>query len=41
MSEDGWFICCAHCGCKPDERIGHDDTCAEGCNDHEMREADA
>jgi hypothetical protein len=25
--------CCPHCGCPPDSRLGHDDTCARGCND--------
>lgn len=27
------FACCPHCGCAPIDRIGHDDTCAMGCND--------
>jgi len=35
-----WFRCCIHCECEPDERIGHDDTCAQGCNDHEMATED-
>lgn len=30
------FSCCEHCGCKPDERVGHDDTCSKGCNDDEL-----
>lgn len=21
------FACCAHCGCAPHDRAGHDDTC--------------
>ncbi len=25
--------CCEHCGCLPDEREGHDDSCRYGCND--------
>lgn len=25
--------CCTHCGCPPDQRTGHDDTCSHGCND--------
>jgi hypothetical protein len=25
--------CCDHCGCSADDRTGHDDTCAVGCND--------
>jgi hypothetical protein len=28
-----WFPCCEHCGCKPDDRAGHDDICSHGCND--------
>lgn len=32
--------CCEHCGCT-DERTGHDDTCAHGCNDDEMDEPEA
>lgn len=32
---DGWWACCPHCGCAPDEQIGHDDTCSYGCNDEE------
>lgn len=27
------FACCDHCGCRPGQRIGHDDTCRFGCND--------
>lgn len=32
------FPCCGHCGCGTPsgvwtKRNGHDDTCAEGCND--------
>lgn len=27
------FACCDHCGCPAGERVGHDDTCAKGCND--------
>lgn len=30
------FSCCDHCGCDRDDRSGHDDTCAHGCNDKEM-----
>lgn len=34
---DYWFKCCRHCGCTtPEEMIGHDDTCLDGCNDSEM-----
>lgn len=25
--------CCSHCACADNERDGHDDTCAYGCND--------
>lgn len=25
--------CCEHCGCPEGGDIGHDDTCAFGCND--------
>lgn len=32
-AQDGWEPCCDHCGCEGQERIGHDDTCAYGCND--------
>lgn len=31
---DGWWTCCDHCGCVGNDRIGHDDTCAAGCNDN-------
>ena len=32
MSELYFAPCCDHCGCKPSERIGHDDYCAtSGC----------
>lgn len=31
--DDEWVGCCVHCGCPPDVRLGHDDTCAHGCND--------
>lgn len=34
MTSD-WFSCCNHCGCDPDDRIGHDDTCMYRCNDVE------
>lgn len=27
------WMCCKHCGCEDEERIGHDDTCKYGCND--------
>jgi hypothetical protein len=26
------FPCCAHCGCPPSERIGHDDSCRHDCH---------
>lgn len=38
-SENEWFACCEHCGCVGSDRLGHDDTCAEGCNDEELRKA--
>jgi hypothetical protein len=28
-----WQDCCDHCGCPPEQRDGHDDTCRFGCND--------
>jgi hypothetical protein len=28
-----WWACCPHCGCPTQQRTGHDDTCARGCND--------
>ena len=31
--QPGLLACCDHCGCVGAERIGHGDTCAEGCND--------
>jgi hypothetical protein len=31
--ENDWFPCCNHCGCAPEDQIGHDDTCRYGCND--------
>lgn len=30
---DTYIRCCEHCGCAPNERWGHDDTCSHGCND--------
>lgn len=35
MSEDWPFPCCPHCGCT-DDRTGHDQDCAHGCNDAEL-----
>lgn len=33
VADPDWIACCDHCGCRPDDRNGHDDTCAMGCND--------
>lgn len=35
MTREGWLKCCEHCGCEG-EREGHDDACAQGCNDREL-----